>query len=371
MSSKEIYNKFMNEYKNFAGDFAKTIAKIRETLPVNEESVYYNLGTMQSNDGTEINSNIILANGYKFKSEFEQYKRNNPKMTENEARARVVFKFLQKNGEQLDYQKNKDDILFANMTREQFYAQYIYGDALSNTNYYAGHLGNTRIISIETKETPTPRNLEGISEEVLTSWNGIPENELFLILYKRGLYHESVHLAMETRDERKCDTFALLKIAKEHPKHATKIFDIYNFQRSKIGYTVEHIKKSMNEGKLAQEIKNGTMTYVMPNTYKKLEQYMRNPSKIPDKDGDIIKLTCELTKEPEFSNEQLNDFITLISDKNLSSEKIAKNEIVKACMKQGEFSDIDDFIKNDKTLKKIFPQKINWINQLKKQHTGR
>ena len=126
-----------------------------------------------------------------------------------------------------------------------------------------------------------PRNIAGLSPQAIADFMHIPDEERLNILYKRGLYHESTHIAMGTTDERKCDAFALLKIIKEHPAHAKTIFDVYNMQRSKMGYTVATLQRK--EGILRQRaIKGGAMTYLMPNTYEKLQQYALNPQLIPE-----------------------------------------------------------------------------------------
>lgn len=192
----------------------------------------------------------------------------------------------------------------------------------------------------------------------------IPDEERLQILYKRGMYHESIHMAMGTTDERKCDVFALLKIMKEHPKYAEAIFDVYNIQRSKMGYTVNTMRKKSGVQK-QRTIKNGAMTYLMPNTYKKLKKYALNPQLIPQTDSEILKLTCEMTSEPEFSKEQLSAYTELMLQEHITSQDLANNEIVQACMKQGGFNHIDEYIASDKTLNKIMSQE-NIANKLLK-----
>ena len=62
-----------------------------------------------------------------------------------------------------------------------------------------------------------------------------------------------------------------------------------------------------------------------------------------------------MTKEPDFTNQQLMAFCEMIADKrNLSPQKFATNEIIQACMKQGGFTNIDEYIQNDKALNKFF-----------------
>lgn len=92
------------------------------------------------------------------------------------------------------------------------------------------------------------------------------------------------------------------------------------------------------------------MTYLMPNTYRKLEEYAKHPDRIPQTDSDILKLTCAMTAEPEFSRQQLNDFTNLISQKNITAKDLADNEIIQSCMQQSGFTDINAYIKSDKTL---------------------
>ena len=140
---------------------------------------------------------------------------------------------------------------------------------------------------------------------------------------------------------------------KEHPTHAETIYDFYKQQRSTIGYSLSRLYGKDDKSR-RQDIQGGTMTYVMPNTYKKLERYAKNPSLIPQTDAEILKLSCELTREPEFSKEQLSELSKLMRKEKITSQDLAKNEIIQSCMRQGGFDSIDKYIASDKRLSAYF-----------------
>ena len=347
------YNNFIEKYKDYPKQLASTIANERDTYATTQEDKNYNLGTMQKDEDIGLSANIVVVNANKFKSAYSNYKKQYPLMPETETQARVVFDFLKENGSNFSYDENKNDILFGDVTRKHFYAEVIYKNALSNTSFFDRHIGNMQILCLEPKsENAMPRGMNDLPQETVDSFFKIPSSERFEILHKRGLYHESIHMAMGTTDERKCDTFALLKIMKEHSKHAKTVFDIYNMQRSKIGYTIDTLHgKEPSSPAYERAIKSGVMTYMMPNTYKKLEEYALNPDTIPDTDSDLLKLTCSLTREVEFTKEQLNDFTKLVTRKNVYAEDLGKNQIVQRCMQQGGFNDINSYVKSDGRLK--------------------
>lgn len=358
MGQGQIYYDFIEQYKSYPKELFALVASERPYLSQNIEDENYNLGTMQRYKDRNISSNIAIASALSFSRAFNDYKQNNLDMSETEIKARVVFDFLNEYGVNYSYEKNKDDILFAdekgtNITREQFYANAIYINALTNTNFFDNNIGNMQILCLEPKTvSDCPRNLEGLPQENIDRFMNIPDKERLEILYKRGMYHESLHMAMGTTDERKCDAFALLKTMKEHPDYAKTIFEIYNFQRSKMGYTVATLYGKSYISRI-NAIKGGAMTYLMPNTYKKLEQYALNPQLIPQSDAELLRLTCELTSEPEFTKEQLSAYIGLMKKENITPQDLANNAIVKSCMKQGGFKNIEEYITSDKKLQSI------------------
>lgn len=353
MSTETAYNDFIEKYKDYPKQLASIVASECCSYAVSQEDGKYNLGTMQKDGDIDLSNNIVIANANKFKSARDEYKNHYPLMSDDEAQARVVFDFLRENGSNFYYDRDKDDILFGDVKRKHFYSKAIYKNALSNTNFFDRYIGNMQILCLEPKSVDgLPRAINGLPQETIDKFKNIPSSERFEILHKRGLYHESVHMAMGTTDERKCDTFALLKIMQEHPKHAKNIFDIYNMQRSKIGYTISTMhgfEKDSTAYKRA--IKDGTMTYMMPNTYKKLEEYALNPGKIPNNDSDLLKLTCSLTAEVEFSKEHLAEFAELMTKKNITTTDLSNNNVVQICMQQGGFNAINAYINSDKRLK--------------------
>ncbi len=346
------YNSFIYQNKDFASSLYKTYDSCEEEFVKSNESSLYNVGTMDRDADNPVNGNIVLANAKLFKIALMRYKAANPEMDEVEARARVVFDFLQDNGQNLSYENNAKDILFGDVTREQFYGmgeQSVFGEIIGNTNFKDRHVGDMQIICLPDVKNNMPRGADELEDRVLGS--GISSDVWEEIMLKRGLYHESVHAAMGTTDERKCDAFALLKIMQEHPEHARLAFDVYNQSRSKIGFTVAAFHDSRNdEASMKRKIKNGTMTYVMPETYKKLEYYANNPMDIPRDDKDIAKLACRITEKPDFSDEALHEFYNVVCQDSVSKVDLAKLEVVQACMRQGGFANIDEYIMSDKSL---------------------
>lgn len=357
MDEKNIYDSFLEQYKDYPKELFSLVEKIRPQLPKSNEDENYNSGTMQKDEDIGLSSNIAVINAHNFERAFADYKEQNSFMSDTEAKARVVFDFLSQHGAPFSYDKNKDDFLFAengeDVIRENFYANKIYENALSNTNFFDRHISNMQILCLEPKSvTDMPRNINGLSQESIDKFMGIPDKERLEILYKRGLYHELIHMTMPTTDERKCDAFALLKVMQEYPKYAKTIFEVYNIPRSKMGYTIDTLHQKDGFAK-QRAIKGGAMTYLMPNTYKKLEQYALNPKMIPQNDEQILRLTCQLTSEPEFSKEQLSAYAQLLAQKHISPQNLAGNEIVQLCMAQGGFDSIEKYIESDAILKNI------------------
>lgn len=358
METEKLYSDFLEKYKNYPLELAMVAQQEKENLPKTNEDQNYNLGTMEKDLDIRLSQNIVVANAYGFKSAYTTYKNDNPGMPDDEAKARVVFDFLQAHGTDFSYDEHKNDVLFGNVTREQFYAGSVYKNVLSNTNFFHRHIGDMQMLCLEPKSFDSfPRGIGGLAPETLERFSAIPAAERFEILHKRGLYHESLHMATGTADERKCDAFALLKIMKEHPTQAQTVFELYNMQRSKIGYVVDNMH-GKEEGTNAHQraIKGGAMTYMMPKTYQKLAGFAHNPEQIPNGDAALLKLTYELTSEVEFSHDQLKDFGRLMNKKNITSADLAQDEIVQSCMQQGGFEDINTYIKSDPRLKLFMEQ---------------
>ena len=343
------YSAFVVKYK----DLPKKLAGCRaDYFAPTQEHAFYNKGTMAQPSS----ENIAIVNAQSFNVAFHEYRILHPEMAEDEAKARVVFDFLQKNGSKLSYEKNEQDVLFESgsykVTRKDFYANVIYADSQQNTNYFSRHIGDMQIITLpEMPIGKMPRNIEGLSPAVCDKIKQIAPETLQEIFLKRGLYHETVHAAMGTSDERKCDAFALLKVMKEHPFEAQEIFAIYNQARSKIGYVVDAIhQRRGNNQELKNQVRIGTMTYLMPQTYGYLKEFALHPEKIPNRDEDMLKLTYDLTSRPDFAAEDLTSFMKLMQKDSISTEELSKSKVVQACMKQGGFKDIGSYIACDKKL---------------------
>lgn len=346
------YAAFIARYGEFAKDLYEMYEACNDSFEKTEESVLYNRGTMERDEDNPVNGNIVLANAELFRTSFMRYKAVNPDMDDVEARSRVVFDFLQKNGQSFSYEKNADDVLFGDVTRKDFYGmgeQSIFGEVTGNTNFKDRHVGNMQIICLPKPVNDMPRGAEekrGMLEEY-----GVSGGDWYDIMLKRGLYHESVHTSFGTNDERKCDAFALLRIMKEHPKMAKLVFDVYKFSRSKIGHTISELNSVRNNREaMERKIKNGTVTYMMPETFAGLEYYANNPSEIPNDDKGIARLAYSITSKPDFTDEQLRAFYNVVCKDSVSKVDLAGLDVVKACMIQGGFRNIDDYIASDKTL---------------------
>ena len=110
------YAAFIARYGEFAKDLYEMYEACNDSFEKTEESVLYNRGTMERDEDNPVNGNIVLANAELFRTSFMRYKAVNPDMDDVEARSRVVFDFLQKNGQSFSYEKNADDVLLGDVT---------------------------------------------------------------------------------------------------------------------------------------------------------------------------------------------------------------------------------------------------------------
>lgn len=354
------YNEFIAKYKDFGKDLYGMYKSCGDILPQSTEDDLYNKGVNERDPDNPVNGNIVVANAKQFDIALRRSKILHPDMDEVDVKAMVVFDFLQKNGQDFSFEKNADDILWpGGPARKLFYGggKYcIYDEIVGNTNYRDRHIGDMQIITLPEIKAEMPRGTDELLSKVNAS--GISKEEWNEIMLKRGLYHEAIHAACGTNDERKCDVFALLKIMKEHPKHAKLAFDVYNYARSKIGHTVKEMHSVRNsDSDVQRKIKGGAMTYMMPETYEKLKEYALDPSKIPSSDKEILKLTWEITERPDFSKEQVQEFHNVVCLDRVSKKALSECSIVQACMKQGGFKSIDEYIQSDKTLSKFMGEK--------------
>ena len=127
LDEDKIYDDFMNKYENYPKELFSLVSALRPLLPPNTEDKNYNLGTMKKDDDLGLSPNIAVINAHSFEKSFNDYKQNNPEMSETEIKARVVFDFLKQHMVPFSYEKNKDDFLFNDgngnsVNREQFYA---------------------------------------------------------------------------------------------------------------------------------------------------------------------------------------------------------------------------------------------------------
>lgn len=151
MTDREIYDNFMVQYKNYPKELFSLVASQRDLFSTNIEDENYNLGTMKKDDDIGLSPNIAVINAYSFEKSFNDYVQNHPQMSEMEAKARVVFDFLNEHGVRIKFELNKNDSLFKddngnNITRENFYANAVYNNGLTNTNFFDRHVGEIQIL---------------------------------------------------------------------------------------------------------------------------------------------------------------------------------------------------------------------------------
>ena len=169
----------------------------------------------------------------------------------------------------------------------------------------------------------------------------ISSNEQLRILYGYDFYRALMQAVSGTKDKRKCEAYALLKVMQELPQHAKNIFIAFNQYRS----MVWHIKERMynaTDSEWKKEIADGTMTALMPKTYKQLQRYAQDPSAIPNTELQICKLVNEITKKPDFPEFHLSEFRWLLQSNggwndHITYRQLAKSNVVKDLMRQGGF----------------------------------
>lgn len=132
---------------------------------------------------------------------------------------------------------------------------------------------------------------------------------------------------------------------------------MYNFARSKSEYAIKNIQKAMNndpDHSFEREIKRGTMTYLMPETYRQMERYAKNPELLQGKsDADLLRLTFEITGRPDFTHEQLTSFMDMCSQSRIQSSDLRKNEVACALIKQNGAENISQYLQYDTALKSL------------------
>ena len=98
MSDKEIYDSFLKTYQDYPKELFSLIEELRPFLPANIEDENYNLGTMEKDKDLGLSSNMAIINAHSFEKSLNIYKEQNPQMPDTEAKARVVFDFLNEHG---------------------------------------------------------------------------------------------------------------------------------------------------------------------------------------------------------------------------------------------------------------------------------
>ncbi len=358
----QVYDDFIAKHQDFARQLRQTYLSCKDTLPQTIEDPLYNAGTMQRDADDSICDNIILANAH----EFEAYKTqiaDRPESEQIKLKAEKVADLLRQNGVEMPTEKMGDILFYEGNTpisRETFYGfpkNSIYENITSNTCFFSRNIGQAQIICLPDSPEKLPKSAKGLPKEIMDKVDAIPPEVFKEMTLKRGLYHEAVHAALGTTDERKCDTFALLRIMKEHPEHAETMWEVYNFARSKSKYTIENFQKAQSGDKdhpFDREVKKGTMTYLMPNTYKQLEQYAKNPELLQGKsDTDLLRMTFEITREPDFTHEQLTEFKEMCSKTRIHDIDLRKSEVIRTCIKQSGAKDTAQYLGYDTELRSM------------------
>lgn len=356
---RRIYDDFITKYKNFARELRQTYLACRDTLPPTVEDTLYNAGTMQRDADDPIHDNIILADAHDFE-DFQKTISSLPETEQTRLKADKVVALLHENGVDIPPER-MGDILFKendqSVNREFFYGVCLYDNITSNTCFFSRNIGEAQIISLPDVKEKLPKSARNLPEEIMREIDGISPELFKEIVLKRGLYHEAVHAALGTTDERKCDTFALLRIMKEHPNEAHTIWSMYNFARSKSEYAIKNVQKAMNndpDHSFEREIKRGTMTYLMPETYRQMERYAQNPELLQGKsDEDLLRLTFEITGRPDFTHEQLTSFMEMCSQSRIQSSDLRKNDVACALIKQNGAENISQYLQYDTALKSL------------------
>lgn len=352
-----VYDDFIARHQDFARKLRQTYLSCKDTLPQTVEDPLYNAGTMQRDADNPVCDNIILANAHEFETHSEIIS-TLPETEQTKLRAQKVVDLLKQNGVEISPESMGNTLFYNNgkpVSLEAFYSDVIYDGAKSNTNYISRHIGNAQIICLPDSSEKLPKSTKGLPKDIMDKVDAIPPEVFKEMTLKRGLYHEAVHAALGTDDERKCDTFALLRVMKEHPEHAETMWEVYNFARSKSKYTIETFQKAQSgnsDYNFDREIKKGSMTYLMPNTYKQLEQYAKNPELLQGKsDADLLRMTFEITREPDFTHEQLAEFHEMCSKTRIHDIDLRKNEVIRTCIKQSGAKDTAQYLGYDTELR--------------------
>lgn len=357
IQAENLYSAFIDEQQKEIAKLQSAFDAVKEQLTPTQENLNYNAGTQKK----QTSDKIVVADAFKFKQAFDEYKKQNPDMPDEQAKAQVVFDFLEQNGSRYTSGRDGKTVLFTafdeqgnpkDITREVFYSN-LFNQALTNTNVWFQNM-DVKLITLDLKSfNDMPKNTQGLSLEQSTAFKTIPEQERLEIIYERGLYHELLHAVANTNDERKCDTYALLKTMQQHPKYKKAIFDVYNVSRSAIGHTIKEMSSTKNDSEWQEKIKTGLMTYIMPQTYAALKEYAEGHKQIPTDDAEILKLTWQLTQDSGPNSNQLDAFKTLMRKDHLTPMDLEKDAIVQSCMAQGGFKNITQYIENDEKLKKM------------------
>ena len=197
---------------------------------------------------------------------------------------------------------------------------------------------DVRILSINVKNKS---NCNNFLQKYNPDTTQISQDEQLQILYGYDFYGALMQAVSGTKDKRKCEAYALLKVMQEHPQHAQDIFIALNRYRSMVWHIIQNMK-SIDDELWAQKIADGTMTALMPKTYKQLQPYAENPASIPEEEIQICRLVNSITENPDFSEKDLFDFRQLLQSNGgscgcITNKLLAKSNVAKALMRQGGF----------------------------------
>lgn len=321
IKNKQLPQTYHSAYCAENAGYAAELAMLKIKVDDEPEKVSPNINL--------VNCEELEYNFYCAKAERECNGENFDHNAQNKLKAEILRSYLYEHNL---VDANLDDVLkhgTSNHKPEEFDAilTYKYDSARSNTDCMRKifGIGNAQMIFMENKESYAEKfysmAMTGMSKNVqdrlISSGLNIP-----LLLKERGRLHETMH-TMGTGDERKCDTFAMLKLLKDH--QAPIIYDLFaNSRINGMMYPLAICHQNFDKA-----TQNNWDTYLMTNTLKKLKAIAYNPEELAKlkrlDDRALIQMTIELCAQEERTpkeNEQLKAQIGSNGDKPLSREQL-------------------------------------------------
>lgn len=211
----------------------------------------------------------------------------------------------------------KDLLLYTVFTSNKF-------DRMQETDFT--RVGDYQIVHVDKKEQnpqkiyekslkPLPKELA----EELTERHNIPE-----ILKEFGLYHEINH-CMGTDNEKKCDTFATLKLLQKYRDPALTEMFAAGRTNSMIDIT-KTIHKELNSPNKSDW---DNFSYIMPRTLNYLKDNAEELIKATEgkSDLELVQMASEIGEKTAYSQEERKSFEQALTGE-LSIENLAKETVI-------------------------------------------